>query len=106
MRVRRLIPLILAVWLPGLAGGCSRFEPFVLKTNEFDRDSPSFAKKTADIESVTICYNKYGTTPQSVLEIARNRCGEFEKAARFSHQDYLRCPLFTPVGAHFECVKP
>jgi len=105
MGLRRIIPLIMAIWLPLLVVGCSRFQPFVLKTGEFNRESPNFAKKATDIDSVTICYNKYGTTPQAVLDMAHEKCSEFKKTPRFSRQDYLRCPLFTPVGADFACVK-
>ena len=106
MRRRQITILVLAIGVISVTLGCSHLEPYVFKAGEFDRDSPEFAKEPTDIDTVTICYNKYGTTPQELLEMAQNTCGAFSKVARFDHQDRLNCPLLTPVGANFECVKP
>ena len=106
MRRRHITLLVLIIGVISVTIGCSRIEPYVFKADEFNRDSSTFAKEPTDIETVTICYNKYGTTPGDLLEMAQSRCGDFSKTARFNHQDRLTCPLLTPVGAHFDCVKP
>ncbi len=106
MHRRKIALLVLVIGVISVTIGCSRIEPYVFKADEFNRDSSTFAKEPTDVDTITICYNKYGATPRKLLEMAQRKCGDFSKVARFNHQDRLNCPLLTPVGAHFDCVKP
>ncbi len=107
MGLLRLVPLIVRVCLPLVVAGCAgAAAPYVYKAGEFDRSSPTFGKAPTDITSVTICYNKRGTTPEEIRDMAQTECAQFDKTARFTKQNYQTCPLFTPVVAYFDCVKP
>jgi len=107
MSVTRFLLVISTVGL--LAGGvaaCSA-QPYVLHANEFNRSAVDFGKDPTDIEAVTICYRSSSTTPQDVRALAVKECAAFGKTARFIKQNYLSCPLLTPVAAHYSCdVKP
>ena len=103
-RFTKTLPLIFVVLL-GLSA-CSRAGPYVFKKGEFDRNSPAFNKMPDDIKKVQICYNKDSTTPEVLLEMARNECGLYGKRPYFQKQDLLHCPLLTPVMATFLCLRP
>ena len=85
--------------------GCSA-SPFVYKDNEFDRSAPGFAVEPDDIGAVTVCYSNVDTSPEDVLNVARAECAKAGKTPLFGSQGYEKCPLSTPVSAHFTCVKP
>ena len=71
---------------------------------EFNRKSPTFAKKQDNIDSVTICYNKSGTKPEFIVNMARTECARFNKIAEFRRQTLNVCPLFIPVAVVYDCV--
>jgi len=96
---------VCALVLAALAA-CGPAEPFVFKKAKFDRDSLYFNRKPDDISEVMICYRRGGTTPQAVASLANQRCGDFGKVARPRGHSLLDCPLLTPAGAVFDCVKP
>ncbi len=80
--------------------------PYVYKAEEYDRSSEYFASEPDDISDVIICYSSSNATPAQVLELAQARCAQYGKTARFETQDYLSCPLSTPVSARFFCEIP
>lgn len=84
---------------------CAR-EPYIYNAEEFNRESPSFAKKLTDRQNVEICYAKQTTTPEALLNLAGLACEEFGKKAVFQKQDLLTCPMMTPTRAVFSCVAP
>ncbi|MBT3359939.1 MAG: hypothetical protein HN403_09970 [Rhodospirillales bacterium] len=88
------------------AGGCGWAEPYVYAAGEFNRESSSFGKKLENRKKVSVCYNRGSATPRQVLELAQAECGKFQKVARFTGHERLKCPLFTPVTANFSCDKP
>ena len=106
MGYRRFLVPLFALLLPLAAVACSVSEPYVYLEDEFDRTVSGFGQDPTDIEAVAICYNARSTTPGVLREMAQAECARFDKVARFSHQDTLTCPVFTPVGARFKCVRP
>ena len=106
MGYRRFLVPLFALLLALAAVACSGLEPYVYLPSEFNRGSPDFGRDPTDIKAVAICYNSRSITPEALREMARAECARFDKVARFSHQDTLRCPIITPVGAHFKCVRP
>ena len=99
----KTLPVIFAALL-GLSA-CSRSAPFVFKEGEFNRNSPSFNKTPEDIDKVQICYNKASTKPEVLLDMAEKQCGRYGKRPHFQKQEFLYCPLVTPVMATFSCVN-
>lgn len=97
----KLFPLLAAL----LVAGCATTDEgaYILHDGEFNRASPDFAKTPEDIDSVTICYNKYGTSPGKVATMAEQECGRYNKKSVFIRQSYNICPLFTPVAAIYNC---
>ena len=87
-----------------LASACTGPDAYVYIDGEFNRESPTFAKKPENIDSVTICYNKSGTKPVIIVNMARTECARFNKKAEFRRQTLNICPLVTPVGAVYDCV--
>jgi len=79
-------------------------DAYVYNASEFNRTSPNFAKDPTKIDSVTICYNKFGTKPAIVANMATAECQKFNKKAEFVSQSLSVCPLFTPVAAIYNCV--
>ena len=77
---------------------------YVYHADEFNRASPTFAREPEEIDSVTICYNKYGTKPVIIANMATEECKKFNKKAEFVRQSLSVCPLFTPVAAIYDCV--
>ncbi len=88
------------------AGGCQWTTPYIYKESEFNRTSASFNRELEDRDEVQICYNKRGTTPEALAKMAKDECAKFDKTARFVSNDYLTCPMTTPVRATFSCVTP
>ena len=101
----RFMARLVVILGPLLIAACSLSEPYVFKKDEFNREAPGFGRKAKDIAEVTICYNKFGTTPEAIRQLAQTACAKFEKNASYSHQDYRECPLLTPRRAVFACVK-
>ncbi|MBT3305633.1 MAG: hypothetical protein HN377_04035 [Alphaproteobacteria bacterium] len=75
---------------------------FVYNQREFDRTT--FTKPTVIPDSITVCYNKFGTTQATIANIAAEECRKFNKTAEFNRLSLLVCPLFTPVAAIYNCV--
>ncbi len=98
----RHVPLLLCLSLALAA--CSRSEPYVHRPDEFNRENPSFGPGPKDILKVTICTSERGPPSQTVLEMAGAECAKFSKTAVFASQDYMSCPLLSPVATRFECV--
>lgn len=98
----RLIPLALLVLQ---LAACGATEPYVYKANEFDRDRPSFNRSPADPSEVGICYNGMTTTPEKIRALAEEHCQAYGKRARLADEVLASCPLLTPAGAMFRCVK-
>jgi hypothetical protein len=105
MLMRRYLILGLSLSFAFLAAGCSWPPPYVFKKGEFNRQRESFGKEPTDITSVIICYNKRGSTPRQIRDLAVAECAKFNKVAEFEHQDHKTCPLSTPVSAYFFCHK-
>ncbi len=99
---RRYLFLVILLVL----GACSGPPPYVHKAREFDRNASNFGQDPKDIENVTVCYAKSGTTPAEVRKTAQDECAKFNKEVRFLKQDYSTCPLSAPVSAFFECYIP
>lgn len=97
----RLILLTLAL----LLAACGATEPYVYKAEEFNRNRASFNRPPVDLAEVGVCYNSMTTTPESVRALAEEQCQAYGKAARFTGEALATCPLLTPAGAVFRCVK-
>ena len=96
--------LLLVLCLTLALAACGRSAPYVHRPDEFNRESPSFALGQTDISSVTICGSESGTPSPTILELAGAECAKFAKTAAFDSQDYLTCPLLSPVATHFSCL--
>ena len=93
--------------LPLILFGCSgSLAPYVHNPDEFNRDSPHFAKEPTDLSLVAVCYNGSATSPEDVLALVERACAKFGKIAKFGQQDLLQCPLLTPARAFFRCELP
>jgi hypothetical protein len=76
--------------------------PFVYYPSEFNR--ATFSKPAVIPDSITVCYNKYGTKPAAIAKMAVKECAKFNKTAEFDRQSMLVCPLFTPIAAIYICI--
>ena len=94
--------LVFIVAVPTLAG--CELAPYVYKAGEFDRSSPVFKKEPADRESVSICYSRRHTKPETLLRMVEAECGKYGKVARYIEGEYLRCPVMIPATARFACA--
>ena len=94
--------LVSACAVPNETHGDEDQNPFVYNPNEFNRST--FSKPTVIPDSVIICYNKYGTTPKTIANMAVKECAKFNKTAEFDRQTMLICPLFTPIAAIYKCT--
>jgi hypothetical protein len=105
--MRRLRPAFLVVALSAvlLTTGCAAPPPYIHREGEFNRELPTFAKEPLNIDSVIICYNKYGTKPEIVANMASAECARFNKKAEFLRQSLDQCPLSTPMAAVYACVR-
>jgi hypothetical protein len=97
------VPVILILCLAIAACTSS---PYVYRAGEFNRSLIDFAQEPEDISEVTICYSSSNTSAQEVRKLALDRCAMFGKKAVFENQNYLSCPLSTPVAAQYSCVTP
>lgn len=97
---------VLCLTLAVAIAACAETRPYVYKRDEFNREAMDFNREPEDRDSVTICYNELGTTPEVVFELANTECGKYAKRARPTHQSFGDCPIVTPVEAHFACDKP
>lgn len=98
----RFIPLALLL-LPLAA--CGATEPYVYKADEFNRNRPSFNRPPVDPSEVGVCYNGMTTRPESVRALAEEHCQAYDKRAQLADEILTSCPLLTPAGAVFRCVK-
>ena len=94
--------LVSACAVPNETHGDEDQNPFVYNPNEFNRST--FSKPTVIPDSIIICYNKYGTTPKTIANMAVKECAKFNKTAEFDRQTMLICPLFTPIAAIYKCT--
>ncbi len=95
--------IIAIISFAALASACAQ-PAYVQQAGEFNRNSSNFGKDVTDIKSVTICYSSRGSTPAQVRSLATAECAKFGKSVRFINQDYVSCPLQTPVSAYFSCI--
>lgn len=104
--MKRFRPAVLMVVLVAVSAtaGCGASGPYVHRPQEFNRDLPNFGKEPLDIDSVIICYNKFGTKPEEISKMATAECARYNKKAEFLRQSYQQCPLITPVAAEYSCV--
>lgn len=100
-----IVSLLTVALLSSGVAACSA-PPYVWNVNEFNRGSVDFGRDQTDISEVSICYNGSGTTPEVIRSLAESECAAFGKSARLIGQDYLSCPLVTPVAANFVCEAP
>lgn len=99
------IYVLMAILITGGVSACDKV-PYILDSGEFNRNAAGFGKDPTDISDVTICYSETSTTPDAIRAMAKQACAEFGKTAHFVDQDYLSCPLTTPVGANYVCKSP
>ncbi len=78
-------------------------EPYVHDADKFHRYAVGFGEDPTDISEVTICYSGYESQAADIVKLAMTTCAKFGKTARFESQDYLSCPLVTPVSANYIC---
>ena len=97
---------ILTVVVVFIAVGCTSSNPYIYKFNEFNRESTDFNRIPKDRKSIKICYSKLSTKLSDLQKMAQKECGLYGKVARFQEHDFLHCPLTTPTGATFSCLRP
>ena len=97
---------ILTIVVAYIAAGCTTSIPYIYKPNEFNRASADFNRIPKDRKSIKICYNKSSTKLSDLQNMAQKGCGLHGKIARFQEHDFLHCPLMTPTGATFNCLRP
>jgi hypothetical protein len=86
--------------------GCADPEPYIFRIGEFDRGAENFSGDPTDMDTVDICYNRRATSPAELQEMARAECAKFDKVPRYTKGSFLSCPIFLPLGAHFDCAPP
>lgn len=89
-----------------ILGACAVKEPYIYNADEFNRESPNFAKEIKDRSMVQICYNKKTTTPAKIRSMAEVECARFGKRALFKKHIPLECSLTAPALAEFYCLAP
>ena len=89
-----------------LGPACTSSAPYIFNPHEFNRESLQFNKINKDLESIKICHKYSSNQGNKISKIAQKKCGEYGKIARFVKKDLLDCPLLTPTGSIFSCVKP
>lgn len=106
MKALGLLSVVIVLGISVLVGGCGSTAPYVYKPREFDRRSETFGKEPKDLENLSICYNKYSTTPQDILKLAQETCGKYKRVARYTgNGGFLTCPVMTPALANFACDR-
>ena len=84
---KKLVPFcLLAMLLVSACAGGPEQGAYVHQIDEFNRASPNFAKEPENIDSVTICYNKFGKKSEIVAKRAKEECARFNKRAELSRQ--------------------
>mgnify|MGYP004238706311 CR=1 FL=1 len=99
------IPMLLLAALLVLAA-CAEKKPYIYNADEFNRESPNFAKEVKNRSFVEICYNRKTTTPAKVKEMAEIECAKFGKRAHFNKHNTLLCSVTAPAQAEFYCLAP
>ena len=94
--------LLLVFWLCA----CSNQEPYIFNADEFNRNSPNFAKELKNRSKLEICYDKWSTTPAILAQMAKDECGRFGKVAHFIKSEYLGCSISSPAQAVYWCLCP
>jgi|APTNR8051073442_1049403.scaffolds.fasta_scaffold04508_6 hypothetical protein len=89
-----------------LGTGCEATDPYVYRSDEFDRDSPKFNEKPVDRTGVVICYSNLISSAEAVTAVAAEECGRYGKQANRSFTSAGDCPMAVPLEAHFDCVAP
>jgi hypothetical protein len=87
-----------------LAAGCSIFDPYVYKEDEFNRESETFFKEPDDRDFVTICYSPLTADTPRRYELAKETCGKYGKTAVYDGRSAGSCPVLIPVEAVYRCV--
>ena len=85
---------------------CATGDPYIFKHGEFNRTSPSFNVIPKDRKSVKICYSEISSDLNILQALAGKECGVYGKIAKFEKEDFLHCPILTPSGATFLCIRP
>ena len=106
MRRNGMKVFILTVVAVFVAVGCMSGNPYIYKLNEFNRASTDFNRIPKDRKTIKICYSKLSTKLSDLQKMAQKECGLYGKIARFQEHDFLHCPLMTPTGATFGCLRP
>ena len=106
MRVVSINKIILNLVSLFLLSACTTSDPYIFNADEFNRDSPNFAKEIKDRSVVKLCYNKGSTTPQILFQIATDECARFGRIAYFLEHRNLVCSISSPAQAVFECLCP
>ena len=68
-------------------------DPYVLVTNEFNRESDIYVNGIRDREQVEVCYNTRNANPQQVTSLALAEWRRFGKRAKFSKTTITLAPL-------------
>lgn len=104
--MKRFRPAILigVLAVVSATAGCTGQAPYIYRSQEFNRGVADFGRPPANIDSVIVCYNKLGTKPEIVANMASAECARYNKKAEFLRQSYEFCPLTTPVAAEYNCV--
>ena len=98
--------LILTVVVIIIATGCETSVPYIFKPNEFNRASTDFNRTPKDRKNIKICYSRFSSKLSDLQNMAQKECGAYGKIARFQEHDFLHCPIMTPSGATFNCLRP
>lgn len=104
--IRGLFSFWAGLLVVGLAaailGGCSRAEPYVFRTAEFDRRVLGKVPVAVPGE-IQVCYSKMGTSPDEIVRLAEEECAKYGKSAQFIGNEIYQCPLSTPTTARYYC---
>lgn len=61
---------------------------------------------TENFTRIGVCYNRLTTTPDQVIQVARDNCEPGTTPYLVGQDTELTCPLLTPVRATFACLAP
>ncbi len=61
---------------------------------------------TENFTRIGVCYNRQTTTPDQVVQVARDNCAPGTAPSLIEQDIELTCPLLTPVRATFACLAP
>lgn len=101
---RHRLHRLLSAFFPAVLAACGATEPYLYNAVEFDRTVEGFGREPEDISGVEVCYLSTRTAFSEVVEMAEQRCGQFDRTAVFLETSYITCPLSTPTLARFACL--